>query len=60
MSEPMYAAILLIGGHLEYGGNRDGQRLFDFRVSKDTPCKIPCLYHQVNHFTKYLVLAALL
>jgi len=26
MSGPMYA--VLIGGHLEYGGNRDGQRLF--------------------------------
>jgi hypothetical protein len=28
MSEPMYAAILLIGGHLEYGRNSDDQRLF--------------------------------
>jgi hypothetical protein len=28
MSEPMYVASLLIGGHLEYGGNRDRQRLF--------------------------------
>ena len=28
MSEPMYAAILLIAGHLDYGRNRDGQRLF--------------------------------
>ena len=28
MSESMYAAILLIGGHLEYGRNSDDQRLF--------------------------------